>query len=32
MASDLFLGNKEILEEGIKGNIYRRPISSVSIK
>ena len=30
MASDLFLENKEMLGvEGIKGNIYRRPISSV---
>ena len=29
VASDLFLGNKEMLgEKWIKGNIYRRPISS----
>ena len=28
-ASDLFLENKVMLGEGIKGNIYRRPISSV---
>ena len=32
-ASDLFLENKEMLsEEWIKGNIYRRPISSVYSK
>ena len=32
MASDLFLENKEILEEGIMGNIYEAYFLSISKK